>query len=447
MSDLDFSFQDSPWELYLNTKRPGETVSAAHFLTLLEEETESTVEDAFAALEERGLSLDISGLPVREFSGQAALRLKQELEWSEKGLDPDLIPPNDPLRLYLEEVAAFRQEDEAALAEMAARGDETAEEKRMTLAMARVTEIAREYAGCGVLLMDLIQEGGLALWQNIAREKEAREAAVRNAMARAVTLQARERGVGQKMRQALEDYRAVDERLLGELGRNPTLEEIAQELHMTPEDAETVRRCLEDARMLDRYVDTGAIYRTVAYFMDLWGVSPKDVDGVNRYIDELTIGIEYDDQGLQHMIMNGMDVTNDIRTQEISQKASLISAHAMVREVLLDMQRELAKNYNVVMDGRDIGSVVLPKATVKIFLTASPEVRAQRRYKELLEKGQKAKYEQVLKDVQQRDYQDTHREIAPLKMCRDSVKVDTSEMNLEESVAAIREIVEEKLSK
>ena len=196
-----------------------------------------------------------------------------------------------------------------------------------------------------------------------------------------------------------------------------------------------------------RYVDTGAIYRTVAYFMDLWGVSPKDVDGVNRYIDELTVGIEYDDQGLQHMIMNGMDVTNDIRTQEISQKASLISAHAVVREVLLDMQRELAKNYNVVMDGRDIGSVVLPKATVKIFLTASPEVRAQRRYKELLEKGQKAKYEQVLKDVQQRDYQDTHREIAPLKMCRDSVKVDTSNLNLEETVAAIREIVEEKLSK
>ena len=196
-----------------------------------------------------------------------------------------------------------------------------------------------------------------------------------------------------------------------------------------------------------RYVDTGAIYRTVAYFMDLWGVSPKDVDGVNRYIDELTVGIEYDDQGLQHMIMNGMDVTNDIRTQEISQKASLISAHAVVREVLLDMQRELAKNYNVVMDGRDIGSVVLPKATVKIFLTASPEVRAQRRYKELLEKGQKAKYEQVLKDVQQRDYQDTHREIAPLKMCRDSVKVDTSDLSLGESVAAIRKIVEEKLSK
>ena len=196
-----------------------------------------------------------------------------------------------------------------------------------------------------------------------------------------------------------------------------------------------------------RYVDTGAIYRTVAYFMDLWGVSPKDVDGVNRYIDELTVGIEYDDDGLQHMLMNGMDVTADIRTQEISQKASLISAHAVVRDMLLDMQREMAQRYNVVMDGRDIGSVVLPKATVKIFLTAAPEVRARRRYNELLEKGRKANYEQVLKEVQQRDYQDTHREIAPLKMCRDSVKVDTSEMDLEQSVAAIRKIIGEKLSK
>ena len=195
-----------------------------------------------------------------------------------------------------------------------------------------------------------------------------------------------------------------------------------------------------------RYVDTGAIYRTVAYFMDLWGVSPKDVDGVNRYIDELTVGIEYDDEGVQHMLMNGMDVTGDIRTPEISQKASLISAHAVVRDMLLDMQRNMAEEYDVVMDGRDIGSVVLPKATVKIFLTASPEVRAKRRYQELLEKGQKASYEQLM-DVQQRDYQDTHRDIAPLKMCRDSVKVDTSEMDLEQSVAAIRKIVEEKISR
>ena len=194
-----------------------------------------------------------------------------------------------------------------------------------------------------------------------------------------------------------------------------------------------------------RYVDTGAIYRTVAYFMDLLGVSPKDVDGVERYIDELTIEIQYDEDGLQHMIMNGMDVSGDIRTQDISQKASLVSAHAVVREVLLDMQREVARKYNVIMDGRDIGTVVLPKADVKIFLTATPEVRAKRRCDELLAKGQKANYEQVLKEIQQRDYQDTHREIAPLKMARDSVKLDTSELDIEGVVAAMRRIVEEKI--
>ena len=194
-----------------------------------------------------------------------------------------------------------------------------------------------------------------------------------------------------------------------------------------------------------RYVDTGAIYRTVAYFMDLWGVSPKDVDGVTRYIDELTVGIEYDEDGAQHMIMNGMDVTEDIRSQDISQKASLISAHAVVREMLLDMQREVAQRFNVIMDGRDIGTVVLPKATVKIFLTASPEVRARRRTDELLAKGQKANFDTVLKEIRQRDYQDTHREIAPLKMARDSIKVDTSDMNLDQAVDAIREIIRKKV--
>ncbi len=194
------------------------------------------------------------------------------------------------------------------------------------------------------------------------------------------------------------------------------------------------------------YVDTGAIYRTVAYFLDLLGVSPKDVDGVERYIDELTIEIEYDEEGKQHMLMNGMDVSDDIRTQDISKKASLVSAHAVVRDMLLDMQRDVAKHHNVIMDGRDIGTVVLPKADVKIFLTASPEVRAKRRCDELIAKGQKAKYEQVLKEIQDRDYQDTHREIAPLKMARDSVKLDTSDLDIEGVVAAMRKIVEEKIA-
>ena len=193
------------------------------------------------------------------------------------------------------------------------------------------------------------------------------------------------------------------------------------------------------------YVDTGAIYRTVAYFLDLWGVSPKDIDNVNRYIDELTVGIEYDEDGLQHMIMNGMDVTGEIRTQDISQKASLVSAHPCVREMLLDMQRDVAKAHNVIMDGRDIGTVVLPKADVKIFLTADPEVRAKRRYEELIAKGQKANFETILKEIKQRDYQETHREIAPLKMARDSIKVDTSNMDIEQVVAEIMAIAGKKI--
>ena len=193
------------------------------------------------------------------------------------------------------------------------------------------------------------------------------------------------------------------------------------------------------------YVDTGAIYRTVAYFFDLWGIAPKDIDGITRYIDELTIGIEYDDEGVQHMIMNGMDVTADIRTQEISQKASLVAAHAIVRDMLLDMQRDVAKQYDVIMDGRDIGTVVLPKATVKIFLTASADVRAKRRCDELIAKGQKANYEQVLKEIKQRDYQDTHREVAPLKMSRDSVKLDTSDMDIEQVIASMKEIIAKKV--
>ena len=193
------------------------------------------------------------------------------------------------------------------------------------------------------------------------------------------------------------------------------------------------------------YVDTGAIYRTVAYFMDLLGISPKDVDGVERYIDELTINIEYDEEGKQHMLMNGMDVTDDIRTQDISQKASLVSAHKVVRDMLLDMQRQVAREHNVIMDGRDIGTVVLPKANVKIFLTASAEIRAKRRYDELTAKGQKTTLAQVLKDVQQRDYQDTHREIAPLKQAKDAVLVDTSELDVDGVVDAIKAVVREKI--
>ena len=193
------------------------------------------------------------------------------------------------------------------------------------------------------------------------------------------------------------------------------------------------------------YVDTGAIYRTVAYFLDLLGISPKDADGVSRYIDELTIDIYYDESGLQHMLMNGIDVTDEIRTPDISQKASLVSAQPVVREMLLDMQREVALENNVIMDGRDIGTVVLPGADVKIFLTASAEVRARRRFAELQAKGSKDSFEQVLADIQRRDHQDSTRAIAPLKQAKDAVLVDTSELDIDAAVEAIRRIVLEKV--
>ena len=192
------------------------------------------------------------------------------------------------------------------------------------------------------------------------------------------------------------------------------------------------------------YVDTGAIYRTLGYFMDLVGIGPKDIDGITRLIDEVVIEIEYDEDGSQHMFMNEIDVTEDIRTPEMSKIASAISAHKLVRDTLLDMQRDMAKKHNVIMDGRDIGTVVLPRADVKFFLTASAEVRAQRRCEELKAKGSKDSYEKVLKEIVQRDYDDSHRAVAPLKQTKNHILVDTSNMTIEEVVAHMGAIVREK---
>lgn len=189
------------------------------------------------------------------------------------------------------------------------------------------------------------------------------------------------------------------------------------------------------------YVDTGAIYRTVGYHMSLMGIGPKDSDGIRRCIDDVAIDIRYGEDGLQHMILNGVDVTDRIRTPEMSAMASGVAAQPCVRSFLLDMQRDFAKTHNIVMDGRDIGTVVLPDADVKIYLTASAEVRAKRRYDELIAKGEKVRFEDVLSDMKQRDWQDMHREIAPLKQAEDAVVLDTSDLNIEESIAAMIEII------
>ena len=192
------------------------------------------------------------------------------------------------------------------------------------------------------------------------------------------------------------------------------------------------------------YVDTGAIYRTLGYFFNLIGIGPKDIDGITKYIDECVIEIEWDDDGSQHMFLNEIDVSEDIRTPEISKIASAVSAHALVRETLLDMQREVARKHNVIMDGRDIGSVVLPKADVKFFLTASPEVRAKRRFEELQAKGSKDSYEKVLKEVNDRDHADMTRAVAPLKQTKSHILVDTSDMTIDQVVAHMGAIVREK---
>ncbi len=193
------------------------------------------------------------------------------------------------------------------------------------------------------------------------------------------------------------------------------------------------------------YVDTGAIYRTVGYHMWMMGIGPKDQDGIRRCLDDVNISVEYDGAGAQHMILNGTDVSDEIRTPLMSSYASGVSAQPCVRDFLLDMQRGIARRHNVVMDGRDIATVVLPRADVKIFLTASPEVRARRRFEELTAKGEKVRYESVLEDMKARDKQDSTRAIAPLRCAPDAVKLDTSGMDLDTAEAAILEIVRRKL--
>lgn len=192
------------------------------------------------------------------------------------------------------------------------------------------------------------------------------------------------------------------------------------------------------------YVDTGALYRTIALNAVRNGVI-DDNDKIIEMLADTEVELKYID-GVQAVYLNGEDVSSLIRTPEISMGASNVSAIPKVREFLLELQRDIARKNNVIMDGRDIATVVLPNADVKIFLFASPECRAERRYKELIEKGEDVKYEDVLADVNQRDYQDSHREIAPLKPSEDSVMCDTSELNLEESIQAVINIVKEKIA-
>lgn len=193
------------------------------------------------------------------------------------------------------------------------------------------------------------------------------------------------------------------------------------------------------------YIDTGALYRTVGVNALRNGVDVKNADAViSTLTDNLIIELKFID-GEQRMFLGGEDVSSEIRTPEASMAASAVSAIPEVRKYLFDLQKNLAKNNNCIMDGRDIGTVVLPDADVKIFLTASPEARAKRRYIELIEKGMEARYEDVLADMIERDYNDSHRAIAPLKQADDAVLADTSELDLQQSIDLIISIIEGKI--
>ena len=193
------------------------------------------------------------------------------------------------------------------------------------------------------------------------------------------------------------------------------------------------------------YVDTGAIYRTIGLEVFRRGLDPKNEAEVSAILPELSIRMEYEDDGLQHMFLNGEDVTADIRLPSISLYASDVSALPAERAFLLEMQRELARRNCVIMDGRDIGTVVLPDAEVKIYLTASAEERAKRRFLELAARGAGKTYQEVLEEQRLRDDNDMHRAIAPLKPAEDSVIVDTTELDFEQSKQAVLSIIRERV--
>ena len=193
------------------------------------------------------------------------------------------------------------------------------------------------------------------------------------------------------------------------------------------------------------YVDTGAIYRTIGCYARRQGVDAADTQAVIALLPQVKIGMRYDDQGLQHMLLQGEDVTEEIRLPEISLYASAVSAIPEVRAFLLEMQRDFARRSSVIMDGRDIGTVVLPDADVKIFLQADVEVRARRRERELLERGTPRPFDQVLAEMKERDYNDTHRAAAPLRAAEDAVTVDTSELDFQQSKERLLEIIREKV--
>ena len=254
----DFVFEQAPWEAYLRSCKNGSVISGWNLISMLEDEEDDAVEDAFSILTVKKLQLDLSGLPQMSAGSNTAQRLQQEREYVTGGLKTALMEETDPLRLYLEEIAAAPAcGDEKLLAEQLSSGDQRAAQRLTELGLSRVVEIAAEYAGQAVLLLDLIQEGNVGLWEAISGYRGGdyaaqRDEAIRSSVLKAIVLQARSNGISQKMKKALQDYRAADQHLLTKLGRNPGLEEIAQEMHISLEQAQTIEKTMADILLLQK---------------------------------------------------------------------------------------------------------------------------------------------------------------------------------------------------
>ena len=332
---MEFTFETPGWMLALEALRPGCTMSAARFLALMEQESEEDFEEALELLTQRDVLLDTGDLPAMSGNGEMALRLRKEQQLVSTGTLSGGLEENDPLRLYLEELASIPVcGDVDILAEKCRHGDENARMQLMNLSLSRVLERSMELAGHSVLLMDLIQEGSLGVWQATAQYAggswdEYCDRYIRMALARCLVTQARENGVGQKMRQALEDYREVDERLLAELGRNPTMEEIAQALHMTLQETETVAQMLDAARTVSRAKE--AMQEKELTQEDEMAVEDTAYFQMRQRISDLLSGLNEADSELL-TLRYGLEGGLPMSPEETGRKLGLTAQEVVARE-------------------------------------------------------------------------------------------------------------------